>query len=130
MAEFAESWTGMAPWSEVVRECVDWFKRNWWRTLIISAVSFVVAWVWNIWLMAYRLEGHRVDPGRGSTTATADGHGYNVIYWMLVTTVGFGLIAYGRERGFKTMLYELVRAPQRVANTLTTRPAVAPPMQY
>src|SRR5438270_1405343 len=43
---------------------------------------------------------------------------------MLVTTVGFGLIAYGRERGFKTMLYELVRAPQRVANTLTTRPAV------
>src|SRR3954464_16043760 len=124
MAEFADSWTGLAPWSEVVRECVDWFKRNWWRTLIISAVSFIVAWAWNVYLMAYRLEGHRVDPGRGGTTATADGHSYNAIYWMLVTAVIFGLFTYGRERGFRNMIQELMRAPQRIYITLTRRPAV------
>src|SRR4051794_1429629 len=124
MAEFTDSWSGLAPMSEVVRECVDWFKRNWWRTLIISAVSFGVAWVWNVWLMAYKLEGHRVDPGRGGTTATADGHGYNLIYWMLVTTVVFGLFSYGHERGFRTMVQELSRAPQRMYTTLTKHPAV------
>ena len=54
------------PFNEALEASVDWLRKNWWRTLIVSAASFIVAWVWNMWLMAYRLEGHRVDPGRAS----------------------------------------------------------------
>ena len=108
--------------NEALEASVDWLKKNWWRTLIVSALSFAVAWLWNMWLMAYRLEGHRVDPGRGSTTATADGKSYNLIYWLLVTTVGFGLIAYARERGVRTTLQELAGAPKRILGSLTAKP--------
>jgi hypothetical protein len=108
--------------SQALDASVDWVKRNWWRTLIVSGASFVVAWLWNMWLMAYRLEGHRVDPGRGSTTATADGKSYNIIYWLLVTTVGFGIVAYARERGVRTTLQELVGAPKRILASLSARP--------
>src|SRR3954447_15434863 len=110
------------PFSQALEASVDWLKKNWWRTLIVSAASFVVAWLWNMWLMAYRLEGHRVDPGRGSTTATADGKSYNLIYWMLVTTVGFGLVAYMRERGVRNTLQELAGAPKRMVDSLNARP--------
>src|SRR5947207_1316621 len=92
--------------TDILRESGEWLRKNWLRTLIVSAVSFGAAWVWNMWIMAYHLGGHRVDPGRGGTTATADGHTYNTIYWLLVTTVGFGLFSYTRERGFKTVLQE------------------------
>src|SRR3954462_1262890 len=112
------------PFSQALEASVDWLKKNWWRTLIVSAASFVVAWLWNMWLMAYRLEGHRVDSGRGSTTATADGKSYNMIYWLLVTTVLFSIISYGHERGYKTMLQEVVGAPKRIVRSLNESPNI------
>src|SRR5947207_1750038 len=109
---------------DMARAAVDWLKRNWLRALIVSAISFGVAWLWNMWLMAYRLQGHRVDSGRGSTTATADGHSYNLIYWLLVTTVVFSIISYGHERGYREMLQEVVGAPKRILRTLNDRPNI------
>src|SRR4051794_10074204 len=109
---------------DMARAAIDWLKRNWLRTLIVSVISFGLAWLWNMWLMAYRLQGHRVDSGRGSTTATADGKSYNMIYWLLVTTVLFSIISYGHERGYRTMLQEVVSAPKRIMHSFHENPNV------
>ena len=42
--------------AEAYAASVDWLKTNWLRTLIVSILSFIVAWGWNMWLMAYRLQ--------------------------------------------------------------------------
>ena len=103
---------------------VSWLKRNWWRMVIVSAASFVVAWVWNVWLMAYRLNGHGVGPGHANTIATADGKAYNIVYWMLLAAVPLGLLAYGRERGGRTTLREMAGVPKRVLDSLSAHPNV------
>ncbi len=90
---------GLLPTRTLFHESWKWLRKNWIRTLIFSVLSFVIAWAWNVWIMARKLEGSVAEPG-SSTTATAQGHTWNGIYWLLCTTILFGLITYGREKGF------------------------------
>ena len=105
----------------VINECVRWVKKNWLRTLLFSIISFVVAWVWNTYLMATDLDGSVPPPG-SETTATAEGKGFNGIYWLLLSTVGFGIFTYGRERGFKNLLKDLGGLPRMLAAAFTRQP--------
>ena len=74
--------------------------------------------------MARKLEGSVAEPG-SSTTATAQGHTWNGIYWLLCTTILFGLITYGREKGFKNLLREFFTPPFTFFDNLVRRPRSA-----
>ena len=106
------------------RESWRWLRKNWLRTLIFSVLSFLIAWAWNVWIMARKLEGSVADPG-SETTATAQGKTWNGIYWLLCTTILFGLITYGREKGFKNLLREFFTPPFTFFENLFKRPRSA-----
>ena len=115
---------GLVPARVLFRESWRWLRKNWLRTLIFSVLSFVIAWAWNVWIMARKLEGSVADPG-SETTATAQGKTWNGIYWLLCTTILFGLITYGREKGFKNLLREFFTPPFTFFENLFKRPRSA-----
>lgn len=112
---------------DIVRVCRQWLRQNWLRTVIVSLISFTVSWGWNTYLMAKKLEGD-VPPEGSTTTATAQGEGWNGIYWLLVATIIFGIVEYGRERGFKQMVRDLVALPRLVADSTRRSPRGAAAM--
>ena len=115
---------GLLPTRALFHESWKWLRKNWIRTLVFSLLSFVIAWGWNVWIMARKLEGSVAEPG-SSTTATAQGHTWNGIYWLLCTTILFGLITYGREKGFKNLLREFFTPPFTFFDNLARRPRSA-----
>ncbi len=115
---------GLVPTRVLFRESWRWLRKNWLRTLIFSVLSFLIAWAWNVWIMARKLEGSVADPG-SETTATAQGKTWNGIYWLLCTTILFGLITYGREKGFKNLLREFFTPPFTFFENLFKRPRSA-----
>ena len=117
----AASAGGLLPTRALFHESWKWLRKNWIRTLVFSLLSFVIAWGWNVWIMARKLEGSVAEPG-SSTTATAQGHTWNGVYWLLCTTILFGLITYGREKGFKNLLREFFTPPFTFFDNLVRRP--------
>ncbi len=115
---------GLVSTRVLFRESWRWLRKNWLRTLIFSVLSFLIAWAWNVWIMARKLEGSVADPG-SETTATAQGKTWNGIYWLLCTTILFGLITYGREKGFKNLLREFFTPPFTFFENLFKRPRSA-----
>ena len=120
----AASPEGLVSTRVLFRESWRWLRKNWLRTLIFSVLSFLIAWAWNVWIMARKLEGSVADPG-SETTATAQGKTWNGIYWLLCTTILFGLITYGREKGFKNLLREFFTPPFTFFENLFKRPRSA-----
>ena len=120
----AASAGGLLPTRALFHESWKWLRKNWIRTLVFSLLSFVIAWGWNVWIMARKLEGSVAEPG-SSTTATAQGHTWNGVYWLLCTTILFGLITYGREKGFKNLLREFFTPPFTFFDNLVRRPRSA-----
>ena len=124
MSTAAASPGGLLPTRALFHESWKWLRKNWMRTLIFSVLSFLIAWVWNVWIMARKLEGSVAEPG-SSTTATAQGKTWNGIYWLLCTTILFGLITYGREKGFRNLLREFFTPPFTFFDNLFRRPRSA-----
>ena len=120
----AASAGGLLPTRALFHESWKWLRKNWIRTLVFSLLSFVIVWGWNVWIMARKLEGSVAEPG-SSTTATAEGHTWNGVYWLLCTTILFGLITYGREKGFKNLLREFFTPPFTFFDNLVRRPRSA-----
>ena len=125
----AASAGGLLPTRALFHESWKWLRKNWIRTLVFSLLSFVIAWGWNVWIMARKLEGSVAEPG-SSTTATAQGHPWNGVYWLLCTTILFGLITYGREKGFKNLLREFFTPPFTFFDNLVRRPRSAIAMGF
>ncbi len=115
---------GLLPTRALFHESWKWLRKNWIRTLVFSIISFAIAWAWNVWIMARKLEGSVAEPG-SSTTATAQGHTWNGLYWLLCTTILFGLITYGREKGFKNLIHDFVTPPFTFFDNLFRRPRSA-----
>ena len=124
MSTAAASPGGLLPTRALFHESWKWLRKNWIRTLIFSVLSFLIAWIWNVWIMARKLEGSVAEPG-SSTTATAQGKTWNGIYWLLCTTILFGLITYGREKGFRNLLREFFTPPFTFFDNLFKRPRSA-----
>jgi hypothetical protein len=112
---------GVVSFREVLRGSREWLKRNWVRTLIFSVLSFLVGWVWNTYIMAKGLEGSVPEPG-STTVATAEGKTWNGIYWLLVATIGFGLVTYARERGINGFFADLGQLPRTLSAALRRNP--------
>jgi hypothetical protein len=111
----------------VLSESVAWVRRNWIRTLIFSVASFVVCWLWNIWLVARAANGGGfADVGKTGSVATAPGSDrFNGLYWLLISTIGFGLFTYGRERGFANAIADIAGLPGSLAKAVTSHPTAA-----
>jgi hypothetical protein len=79
-------------------------------TLLLSAVAFVVGWIWNAYVMAVG-GGSTVEPGT-ETTATAPGHSANILFWLLLFTLVAGLVSYAWGRGWRGFLGDLLSLPK------------------
>jgi hypothetical protein len=104
---------------DVVRNWGRWTRSHWAMTLGLSALAFVVGWVWNTYLMAVDLEGSVVGP-ESETTATADGHTGNGLFWLLLFSLAGGLITYAWSRGWKNFWSDVAALPRRFAEGLAS----------
>ncbi|WP_203907374.1 hypothetical protein [Rhizocola hellebori] len=95
-------------------------------TILLSLLAFVVGWVWNTYVLAVDLDGSNPGPGV-ETIATADGRPLNNLFWLLSFSLVSGLIAYGWQRGWRSMFGDLAVLPRRFGQTMShnTRGAFA-----
>jgi len=99
-----------------------WVRAHWRMTLVLSAISFAVGWVWNMYVMAVVLEGSVPEPG--SDTATmAEGHDGNALFWLLLFSVLGGLFTYAWSRGWRLFWSDVASLPRRFGAALSTSPA-------
>jgi hypothetical protein len=110
------AWTG-----QVFRQWRAWTAANWRKTLLLSALAFVVGWIWNTYIIAVNLEGSAVDPGQ-DTTATVDGHQGNALFWLLLFSLIAGLITYGWSRGWRAAAGDAAQLPRRLGQAVATNP--------
>lgn len=104
---------------EVLRRWGQWTRGHLLATLGLSVAAFVVGWVWNTYLMAVDLEGSVVALGQ-ETTATADGHTGNGLFWLLLFSLVGGLITYAWSRGVRNFLGDLAVLPRRFGEAVAT----------
>jgi hypothetical protein len=110
-------WTG-----HVLKQWGRWTRSNWRTTILVSIAAFVVGWVWNMYVMAVDLEGSVVDPG-ADTTATAEGHTGNILFWLLLFSLLAGLVSYGWSRGWRNLGSDLLTLPRRFSEAIANGPA-------
>ena len=113
---------GLLPTRALFHESWKWLRKNWIRTLDLQRA-----------LVPHRVGLERLDHGSqarglgGRTRArarrrTAQGNTWNGIYWLLCTTILFGLITYGREKGFRNLPREFFTPPFTFFDNLVRRP--------
>jgi hypothetical protein len=113
------SWTG-----QVFAQWGRWTRGNWRLTLVLSAAAFVVGWIWNTYILAVDLGGSEVGPDT-ETTATAEGHSGNIVYWLILFSLIGGLVSYAWSRGWSSFGSDVLSLPRRLGEAITRGPAVA-----
>jgi hypothetical protein len=101
----------------VLVEWRRWTRGHWRLTLVLSVLAFLVGWVWNTYVMAVDLGGSVVDPST-ETSATADGHAGNGLFWLLMFSLAGGLFTYGWSRGWRALLADLGALPRRFGEAM------------
>ncbi len=113
VSSFRELWSGI----------VRYLRANLTRAIVMSVLSFVAGWLLNIYVMAVRYEGSVIGPGG---TATSPG---NVVqggmYWGVLSTVVFSLLAYGHQAGWGKLRDDLLSLPGILRNTFASPAAGA-----
>jgi len=109
---------------EVLVHWRGWTRGHWRVTLLLSALAFVVGWIWNTFLMAVDLDGSEVPPGT-ETAATADGHTANGLFWLLLFSFVAGLVTYAWSRGWTNFRADVVALPRRFGEAMTTSRSLA-----
>jgi len=71
--------------------------------------------------MAVDLDGSQVGPGT-ETTATADGHAGNGLFWLLLFSLAGGLVTYGWSRGWTNLRADMAALPRRFGEVMTKQP--------
>ncbi len=124
MAE-AMSLSGSLMWTrDVLVQWRAWTRRHWRMTLALSALAFVVGWVWNTYLMAVNLDGSQVGPG-AETAATADGHTGNGLFWLLLFSLAGGLVTYAWSRGWRNFRADMLALPRRFGEAMASGRSLA-----
>jgi hypothetical protein len=95
-----------------------WTRRHLGLTLLLSVGAFVFGWLWNTYIMAVDLQGSVVEPGQ-QTIATAPGQTGNGLFWLILFSLLAGLITYGWQRGWRTLLADLGAIPRTFAAALS-----------
>jgi hypothetical protein len=104
---------------EVLVQWRRWTRSHWLMTLALSTLAFVIGWVWNTYLMAVDLDGSQVGPGT-QTTATADGHAGNGLFWLLLFSLAGGLVTYAWSRGWRNFWADMAALPRRFGEAMTS----------
>jgi hypothetical protein len=83
--------------AELVRQFPEWVKKNIGATVISAAVSGVVGYVVNVWLMAVRYEGSVAPKG---AAATSQGNLLSGgLFWAMLPMVACSVVGYRRALG-------------------------------
>ncbi len=101
-----------------------WTRAHWRMTILISAISFAVGWVWNTYIMAVDLEGSAVGPDT-ETIALAQGQNGNALFWLLLFCVLGGLVTYVWSRGWRLFLSDVATMPRQFGQAMTRSPGIA-----
>ena len=104
---------------EVLRRWGQWTRGHLLATLVLSAVAFIVGWVWNTYIMAVDLEGSAVALDQ-ETVATADGRTGSGLFWLLTFSLVGGLITYAWTRGLRNFFGDIAVLPRRFGEAVTT----------
>jgi hypothetical protein len=113
-----EAATGGAWLRGVLGQWGGWTRRHLGLTLLLSVGAFVFGWLWNTYIMAVDLQGSVVEPGQ-QTIATAPGQTGNGLFWLILFSLLAGLITYGWQRGWRTLLADLGAIPRTFAAALS-----------
>ncbi|MFB9332456.1 hypothetical protein [Actinoplanes octamycinicus] len=109
---------------DVMRQWRHWTRTNWRLTLALSVLAFFTGWAWNTYAMAVGLEGSQVAPG-DTTTATADGHTGNGLFWLILFTMVSAVITYAWTRGWTAFKADVAEFPRRISAAMSEHPAGA-----
>jgi hypothetical protein len=115
-----ETTSARASWDwlgEIFSGWLRWVREHLLITIVLSAAAFVFGWLWNVYVMAVRLDGS--DPGGERTVATAQGRPFNAFFWVLLFSLLTGLVTYGWQRGWKQMGEDFRVLPRRFAKALS-----------
>ncbi|MFI5891453.1 hypothetical protein ACIA5D_15220 [Actinoplanes sp. NPDC051513] len=104
---------------DVLAQWRHWTRTHWKITLLLSVMAFLTGWVWNTYAMAVELEGSDV-PADTRTTATADGHTLNAVFWLILFTLVSGLVTYAWTRGRAALQADVAALPRRFAEAMRT----------
>ncbi|MEU4242466.1 hypothetical protein [Actinoplanes sp. NPDC026619] len=104
---------------DVLTQWRHWTRTHWKITLALSAMAFLTGWAWNTYAMAVGLEGSDV-PADTRTTATADGHTINAVFWLVLFTLVSGLVTYAWTRGRTALRADVAALPRRFAEAMST----------
>jgi hypothetical protein len=113
-----EAATGGAWLRGVLGQWGGWTRQHLGLTLLLSVGAFVFGWLWNTYIMAVDLQGSVVEPGQ-QTIATAPGQTGNGLFWLILFSLLAGLITYGWQRGWRTLLADLGAIPRTFAAALS-----------
>ena len=119
MSEVWSVRTSMGWLGDVLRRWGQWTRGHLLATLVLSAVAFIVGWVWNTYIMAVDLEGSAVALD-DETVATADGRTGSGLFWLLTFSLVGGLITYAWTRGLRNFFGDIAVLPRRFGEAVTT----------
>ena len=109
----ALAWAG-----DVATQWRRWVRAHLGITILLSALAFVFGWVWNTYVMAFKLDGSDPDPDV-QTIATAQGRPFNSLFWLLLFSLLSGLITYGWQRGWRNLFDDLAVLPRRFGQAVS-----------
>ena len=93
---------------------VNWARSRLTQTLIMSAIALVVGWLVNVYLMAIRYEGFLVPagaptPGRSNLVSGS-------LYWVIASSIVFGVIGYRMSVGKERFWSEIRSIPDQIGS--------------
>jgi hypothetical protein len=84
----------------------------------MSIAAFAFGWLWNTYIRAFAIDGHRADETQ--TISTATDRPFNALFWLLLFALLSGLISYGWQRGWRQLGADLASLPRQFAANLST----------
>lgn len=99
----------------VFKGVIQWMKENTLEAVIFAGIGAAVAWVISVYLMAGHFEGYDVPPGSPVTGQSNLVSGS--LFWIVGSTVAFGVIGYRRAVGSERFWREIRDFPSTVVET-------------
>lgn len=109
---------GMAWTRNIMTQWRGWVRANLGITIVMSLAAFAFGWLWNTYIMAFSIDGHRA--GDTQTISTATDRPFNTLFWLLLFALLSGLISYGWQRGWRQLGADLASLPRQFAANLST----------
>jgi hypothetical protein len=101
----------------LLRAMGKWLRQNIPEAIVFALLGALLGWLLNVVLMAIRYEGFAVPPGAPATGQSNLISGS--LFWLVGTTVFFGMISYWRAVGSKQFFREIREFPGNIGRLFT-----------